>query len=282
MSENRLRNRVSKQIIAFIERLQSDRSEIENLLLPPDLTEVSAEIEKYKNELNDISMYLRALFEAHVKKEIDDNAFIELSASYSKEQKEKQDLLNSLNEKYHQLISEKEEIVSAIDILCQTVPENIDFDFYDRWIDKIYLGKYESRMVVNDERQSVTIYLKSIGNITDILGIEYVSYTDRVNAVIEDLIVSGDFHMSKVSDEIDVPVRTLQIGLYSENTSLQDLIIEKKKQMLLREIKSGKTIKEIYPLLQFSRSDGLNTFCKRFFGMGFNKLRLKYGVENDE
>jgi AraC-like DNA-binding protein len=137
-------------------------------------------------------------------------------------------------------------------------------------------------MVVNDERQSVTIYLKSIGNITDILGIKYVSYTDRVNAVIEDLIVSGDFHMSKVSDEIGVPVRTLQIGLYSENTSLQDLIIEKKKQMLLREIKSGKTIKEIYPLLQFSRSDGLNTFCRRFFNMSFNKLRLKYGVENNE
>jgi DNA invertase Pin-like site-specific DNA recombinase len=282
MSENRLRNRVSKQIIAFIEKLQSDRSEIENLLLPPDLAEVSAEIEKYKKELNNISTYLRALFESHIKKEIDDNAFIELSASYSKEQKEKQDLLNSLNEKYHKLISEKEEIVSAIDILCQTVPENIDFDFYDKWIDKIYLGKYESRMVVNDERQSVTIYLKSIGNITDILGIEYVSYTDRVNAVIEDLIMSGNYHLSDVADKFGIPAKRLQIALYNENTSLQRLVTEKKKEMLLREIKAGKTINEIYPLLQFSRNNSLYSFCQRFFNMSFNKLRLKYGVENDE
>ena len=233
--EETLRRYFKEQLTKLHCELISNQNEIYEKLGILKLSNMKSKLDSCIKRINELDVFIKALFEAKFNREISDNDFKMMNSRYLSERKELQNIINELSEKIstnnkNTDISIKK--LSYIKALSENDIDNLSIEICDNLIEKIIIGETYWTGEINFGKQQVDIYLYGIGKIGDIVDVSYKTFEERVLMVLPELLVTNDYSVSAVCKKLNLPYNVLKSGLKKEG--LNYTLLKKKAKAMLK------------------------------------------------
>ncbi len=273
--EMTLRNMFKDQISALQQFLNSNQREVEEKLGVYELSGIQQEIDDSNQRIAEIDSYVQALFESKIKGEISQNDFLTISKQYNDEKSDLQNQVNMLAEKLAIGKRNSSKIFEILTFMKETDFSEITQEICDKLIEKVIVGAYEKKGIVNYGRQALKFQIYEIGFIDELVDVSYKTFRERIEAVLlrryANQIVTK--HPHEVYEELGLTYNIMKEGLHRENTDFNTVVIDLRKKLIAEYIKQGMSANEIFKKTGFASVNVFYTFCHDNFGVIYKQLR---------
>ncbi len=153
--------------------------------------------------------------------------------------------------------------------------DNLSGELCDTLIEWIEIGEFIGRDIKMREAREIEVYLFGIGKISDLVDVSFIPFSQRVKAVMPQLIVERRCKIQTIAKILNVNPASLMTVIYKENTTLNALKDEVRRMMYIEAILQGKTQKALWNAIGFNTNQAAENFVKRIFGLNYYQVRKK-------
>lgn len=271
--EEDLKNRFKEQIILFKKKYIESPDIIEDKLGINQISKMQDSLKYMNRRVAEIEKFMQKLFESKVNKEITEDNFQTMSCNYKNEISELQDSIAKISVKLKYAKQNHAEIINNLDYIKNNDFSEITEEICNKLIEKVIIGEYTCFQKKYENFQTTEFYIYGIGQLSDFIVVNHKTVAEKLRELIPELLLERKCTAEEANERLGLGSGMLRKVLLRENTSFIKEVVACKKNIIIKALKEGMTLKEIYPLIGGKKSEDASNFMQREFKKGYKKLK---------